>query len=527
MTPHRRAGRRARSSSRPWSAAFVLAPFMIVGGWLRRRSTDFGPFFVYAAILFAFSALVSAVHVPGRHVHPLGRRARAVQLHPRARGHRRRGRLGRRPTAGLGREAGHRGSSCGAAIGVRGRCAAVARLARRSTRPGRPAPTSDRRRSRTRSTRPARPRATGSCRSTPSGTKYWTGHGGVVLVNDPLDTDPRGRHGLRHPLAGPRPRRCRSARSRPILDGEPLPGLARPADHDARASPTAARPSTRSCRPRPRRSPVTRREAVLSAVGIFAVALVVRVVFARPDRLPEARGHGLLRRRRAQPRRGPRPRLRRAVELPDAAARVPAAGLRGLAAAPDVPRRDPDGVPRRDASPPRRWSSVVVGAIVPVLAWRLAADVADGARPAARAAPGRSPSAPGLTAAVYLPLLLHSAPARLDDAVRGPGPRRLPADDADRAATRAAPGWLDPRVIGLGVAHRPGRADPQRGDLARPGLGHRGWRDRRPGPRGPAPAHRRSRRRRARSSSLPWAIRDWLVFGSPLPGPGRRQRVLR
>jgi hypothetical protein len=44
---------------------FVLAPTMIVGGWARRRSLDFGPFFVYAAILFAFSALVSAVHVPG------------------------------------------------------------------------------------------------------------------------------------------------------------------------------------------------------------------------------------------------------------------------------------------------------------------------------------------------------------------------------------------------------------------------------------------------------------------------------
>jgi hypothetical protein len=44
---------------------FVLAPTMIVGAWARRRSTDFGPFFVYAAILFAFSAVVSAVHVPG------------------------------------------------------------------------------------------------------------------------------------------------------------------------------------------------------------------------------------------------------------------------------------------------------------------------------------------------------------------------------------------------------------------------------------------------------------------------------
>ena len=45
--------------------AVVLTPFMIVGGWLRRRSIDFGPFFVYAAILFAFSAIVSAIHVPG------------------------------------------------------------------------------------------------------------------------------------------------------------------------------------------------------------------------------------------------------------------------------------------------------------------------------------------------------------------------------------------------------------------------------------------------------------------------------
>jgi hypothetical protein len=43
----------------------ILAPFMIIGGWLRRRSVDFGPFFTYTAILFAFSGLVSAIHVPG------------------------------------------------------------------------------------------------------------------------------------------------------------------------------------------------------------------------------------------------------------------------------------------------------------------------------------------------------------------------------------------------------------------------------------------------------------------------------
>ncbi len=42
-----------------------LVPLMVTGAWLRRRSADFGPFFTYAFILFTFSAIVSAVHVPG------------------------------------------------------------------------------------------------------------------------------------------------------------------------------------------------------------------------------------------------------------------------------------------------------------------------------------------------------------------------------------------------------------------------------------------------------------------------------
>ena len=42
-----------------------LVPFLVGGAWLRRRSVDFGPFFVYAFILFTFSTIVSAVHVPG------------------------------------------------------------------------------------------------------------------------------------------------------------------------------------------------------------------------------------------------------------------------------------------------------------------------------------------------------------------------------------------------------------------------------------------------------------------------------
>ncbi len=42
----------------------VLVPFLVVGTWVRRRDASFMPWLVYAVVLFAFSALVSAVHVP-------------------------------------------------------------------------------------------------------------------------------------------------------------------------------------------------------------------------------------------------------------------------------------------------------------------------------------------------------------------------------------------------------------------------------------------------------------------------------
>jgi hypothetical protein len=45
--------------------ARFLLPFALIGAWARRRSVDFGPYFIYVAILFLFSALISAVHVPG------------------------------------------------------------------------------------------------------------------------------------------------------------------------------------------------------------------------------------------------------------------------------------------------------------------------------------------------------------------------------------------------------------------------------------------------------------------------------
>ena len=43
----------------------ILVPFMVVGGWARRRSPDFAPFFLYGFILFTANCLIFAVHVPG------------------------------------------------------------------------------------------------------------------------------------------------------------------------------------------------------------------------------------------------------------------------------------------------------------------------------------------------------------------------------------------------------------------------------------------------------------------------------
>jgi hypothetical protein len=45
-------------------AGLLVVP-LVIGAWSRRRSIDFAPFFIYAGLLFGFSGLVSAVHVPG------------------------------------------------------------------------------------------------------------------------------------------------------------------------------------------------------------------------------------------------------------------------------------------------------------------------------------------------------------------------------------------------------------------------------------------------------------------------------
>ncbi len=164
-------------------AGFVLAPFMVIGGWARRRSLDFGPFFIYAALLFGFSALVSAVHVPGGtfihsavalapHSYVLALEGIALAVAWAAT---------RRPTWHVATATtAFTGAAlvvavCAAAVGsafVHGvwadSRAKFVRIADALDRVA--APSTDRVMS-----------------IDAAGTKYWTGRGGVVLVNDPQE----------------------------------------------------------------------------------------------------------------------------------------------------------------------------------------------------------------------------------------------------------------------------------------------------------------------------------------------------
>ncbi len=152
---------------------------------------------------------------------------------------------------------------------------------------------------------------------------------------------------------------------------------------------------------------MTRREAVLSALLVFAVALVVRIAFAGQIVFPKpedtayyvgvarnlTEGRGLvtdaLWSYQTPPLVFPHPAFEVWLPLPTFLAAIPMAILGTTFQAAQI-------------------SSVIVGAVVPVLAWRLTADVAaerqltpDRARTLALGA--------GFTSAVYLPLLLNSA----------------------------------------------------------------------------------------------------------------------
>lgn len=165
-------------------AVLVLAPFMVIGAWRRRRDAVFGPFLGYAILLFAFSAIVSAVHVPGgTFIHS------AVALAPHGYVLALDGILGAVGWIAARRRGWDPGVASrvfvggAVAFGVlaaafgsvsvhagwdakRQRMQAVAQALDAAG-----APVSDRVMS-----------------IDASGYRYWTGHPGVVLVNDPLDT---------------------------------------------------------------------------------------------------------------------------------------------------------------------------------------------------------------------------------------------------------------------------------------------------------------------------------------------------
>lgn len=152
---------------------------------------------------------------------------------------------------------------------------------------------------------------------------------------------------------------------------------------------------------------MSRREAAVTALLIFAVALVIRtvaaaqIVFPKPEdtayyvgvaqNLLEGRGlfSDALWSYGTPPLDFPRPAFEVWLPLPTllAAASMAVFGMTFVGA---------------------QVSSVVIGALIPVLAWRMAADVAE----ERRLSPNRARSlalGTGLVSAVYLPLLLHSA----------------------------------------------------------------------------------------------------------------------
>jgi len=273
---------------------------------------------------------------------------------------------------------------------------------------------------------------------------------------------------------------------------------------------------------------VTRREAIASAVAVFVVALVVRVlaasvvVFPIPEdtayyvavsrHLVEGRGlvADAIWSYQTPPLVFPRPAFEVWLPLPSWLSAIPMAIFGATFQAAQV-------VP------------VLVGSLVPVLAWRLAADVVA----ERRLPPGRARTlavGTGLTSAVYLPLVLHSTlpDSTMLFAALALGACLLMtrlAAAARAAATRAAAvataphaiAARDPRLLALGVLI--GLAALARNEAVWLGLAWAAiawW------------SMSGSRRMRltviavpavvATAVFAPWAIRDWLVFGTPLPG---------
>jgi hypothetical protein len=273
---------------------------------------------------------------------------------------------------------------------------------------------------------------------------------------------------------------------------------------------------------------MSRREALLSAGLVFVVALAVRawaatqIVFPRPEdvayyvgvarNLVEGRGlvSDAIWSFGTPPLDFPRPAFEVWLPLPSFLAAVPMLAFGTTFAAAQL-------------------SSIVVGSIVSVLAWRLGTDVA-----AARSMPvGRARTlalGAGLTSAVYLPLVLASAQpdstmpfaafvlgacllmARLERSSAAQPPSTLDLLGLGvvlglAALTRNEAIWLAVAwaVVAWGLAGRPGAAAG--GYVGEGGGRLLPW----VGLVGPVAVV-------ALLVLAPWAIRDWLEFGSPLPG---------
>ncbi len=267
---------------------------------------------------------------------------------------------------------------------------------------------------------------------------------------------------------------------------------------------------------------LTRREAWLSALLVFAVALGVRIVaaavidFPKPEdtayyvgaarNLVEGRGlvSDALWSFGTPPLVFPRPAFEVWLPLPSLLAAVPMALFGGPATIPlDVAMRASQVVP------------VLAGSIVSVLAWRLAADVA--MERGLSIERGRTLAlGTGIASAVYLPLVLHSA---LPDSTLLFGALVLGAGLLMTRVLRSPRGgrWRDPRLLGIGLLL--GLSALTRNEavwlaLVWAWLAFR-LRDE------PWPVRLRLIAVVAVVAVLvfaPWAVRNWAVFGNPLPG---------
>ena len=282
---------------------------------------------------------------------------------------------------------------------------------------------------------------------------------------------------------------------------------------------------------RPPSLAMTRREAWLSVLLVSIVALAIRVwaasliTFARPEDTAYyvgvarnlVNGAGLVTNAiwsfGTPPLEFPRPAFEVWLPLPSLLAAVPMTFLGTTFAA-------------------AQWSSILGGALVAVLTWRLAADVAE----ERGLAPGRARTlglGAGLTAAVFLPLVFHSAlpdstipfaalvliaclfagrvardqrGMRLTDRrVMGLGVTLGLAALTRNEAVWLALGWA---IVAWGITGGAGAGVPLgAGDRLRAGIRVGPWLRLVGGAAIPAIA-----------IFAPWAIRDWIVFGNPLPG---------